>query len=249
MTKLIHAELLKLRTTRMLWWATAGMAATVGLAVATAILTAGGDTGHDLATAEGVRNVFSAAGAGTLIVLLLGNVVMTGERQHHTVTQTVLSTPARHRVVAAKMAATAMASAGLAVAASALTLLIALPWLTAESVKVAPLSGGVAGVLAGSIGATVLYGVIGVAVGAVVRSQLAAVALSLVWTLAVEALLVALLPKVGRWLPGGAADALGQVPTPRGGLLPVWGGAALLVAYVVGAALVGTRLFVEADVT
>jgi len=74
------------------------------------------------------------------------------------------------------MAATAMASAGLAVAASALTLLIALPWLAAESVEVAPLSGNVAGVRAGSIGATVLYGLIGVAIGAAVRSQLAAVA-------------------------------------------------------------------------
>lgn len=105
-----------------------------------------------------------------------------------------------------------------------------------------------AGVLAGSIGATVLYGVIDVAVGAIVRSQLAAVALSLVWTLIVEALLVALLPKVGRWPPGGAADALGRAATP-GAASCRCGGSGPSGGLRVGATLVGTRLFVEADVT
>ena len=38
------------------------------------------------------------------------HVAMTGERKHHTFTEPVLSTPARHRVVSAQMAATASVS-------------------------------------------------------------------------------------------------------------------------------------------
>ena len=55
-------------------------------------------------------------------------------------------------------------------------------------------------------------------VGALVRNQIAAVVAALAWTFIVEQLLVALLPEVGRWTPGGAASAvlqLGDLATTR----------------------------------
>ncbi len=93
---------------------------------------------------------------------------------------------------------------------------------------------------------------IGVGVGALVRNQIAAVVAALAWTFVVEQLLVALWPEVGRWTPGGAASAvlqLGDLATTRGDLLPVWGGALLLVAYAVVLSVVGARVTLERDLT
>ena len=97
-----------------------------------------------------------------------------------------------------------------------------------------------------------LYGPIGVAVGALVRNQVAAVVAALAWTFIVEQLLVALLPARGRWTPGGAASAvlqLGEVATTRGDLLPVWGGALLLVGYAVVLSVVGAMVTLRRDLT
>ncbi len=85
-----------------------------------------------------------------------------------------------------------------------------------------------------------------------VRNQIAAVVGALAWTFIAEQLLVALLPDVGRWTPGGASSAvlqLGELATTRGELLPVWGGAALLVAYALVLSLLATRLTLRRDLT
>ena len=97
-----------------------------------------------------------------------------------------------------------------------------------------------------------LYGPIGVGVGALVRNQIAAVVGALAFVFVVEQLVVALLPEVGRWLPGGATAAvlqLGDLATQRGELLPVWGGALLLVAYAVVLSVVGARSTLRRDLT
>jgi hypothetical protein len=97
-----------------------------------------------------------------------------------------------------------------------------------------------------------LYGPIGVGVGALVRNQIAAVVVALAWVFVAEQLLVALLPEVGRWTPGGATAAvlqLGDIATVRGELLPVWGGAVLLLAYAAALSAVGARLAVSRDLT
>ena len=55
------------------------------------------------------------------------------------------------------------------------------------------------------------YSVIGVAVGALVRNQIAAVVGVLVWMLAAEQLLITTVPAFGRWTPGGATYGLLQL--------------------------------------
>ncbi len=79
----------------------------------------------------------------------------------------------------------------------------------------------------------VAYGVIGVAVGALVRNQIVAFVAVLVWMLAVEQIVVHAYPAVGRWMPGGAAYALLQ-QGPANGL-----DGKLLSASVGGLVLVG----------
>jgi Flp pilus assembly pilin Flp len=73
MKQLIAAEMLKLCTTRLVYGL---LAATLALAVVgtlgTVALSGEMDQTFSLETAEGVRNVFSNAGAGSIFVLVLG---------------------------------------------------------------------------------------------------------------------------------------------------------------------------------
>jgi hypothetical protein len=81
----------------------------------------------------------------------------------------------------------------------------------------------------------------------------AAIVLALVWVLLVESLIVAFLPAVGRWLPGGAASAVLQAGVGGGGgpaqLLPVWGGALVMLGYAVVLAWLAALTTLRRDIT
>jgi hypothetical protein len=249
MKDLIRAEFLKLRTTRSFYWSAFAALAFVPITLAITILTAGNDgAGPALDTAEGIRQVFSSAASGTVIVLIIGILVMAGEFRHNTVTSTFLVTPDRRRVVGAKLVASTLVGAGLAAAASALTLAIAVPWLAAKDVPVSVWSGDVGLVLLGAIAATALYAMVGVGLGSLIRNQTAAVVVALVWVMIVEGLLISFLPDVGRWLPGGAVAALTGVTTENGELLSMWAGALLFAGYGLAFAAAGTRLVLRRDI-
>lgn len=248
MNQLIRAELLKLRTTRTAFWTVVGLPATVALAVSSSIASAGrSGGGFALETVEGVRNVLGASSSGAIVALILGILAMSGEYRHQTVTQTFLITPLRHKVVAAKFAAFVLVGLLLAVAASAMTLAIALPWLASEGAHVRIVQ-DVGLVFLGATAGTVLYGALGVAVGALIRNQAAAIVITLVWMMVIENIFVGLLPALGRWLPGGAASALTSFSVKSGDLLPMWAAVLVLAAYATGFAVAGSRVVVERDV-
>jgi hypothetical protein len=252
MTALVRAELLKLRTVALPLWLLLTTLLLVVLGVLATVLTAGlegapleRDDPDILAVA-----VSSAAGAN-VVVLILGILLLTQEFRFGTATPSFLVTPKRWRVLAAKLVAAALAGLAFAVVAAALAvgLSVALLSLRGDPVR---LDRTVVEVLLGAGLVMLLYGPIGVAVGALVRNQIAAVVGALAWTFIAEQLLVALLPSVGRWTPGGAANAvlqLGEVATTRGELLPVWGGALLLVAYALVLSLAGSLLTLRRDLT
>ena len=252
MRALVRAELLKLRTVALPLWLLLTTLLLVGLGVLATVLTAGiegsplqRDDPDVLAVA-----VSSAAGAN-VVVLVLGILVLTQEFRFGTATPSFLVTPRRWRVLAAKLVAASLAGLAFAVLSAALALGLALGLLSLRGDTVR-LDGTVVEVLLGAGLVMLLYGPIGVAVGALVRNQIAAVVGALAWTFIAEQLLVALLPSVGRWTPGGASNAvlqLGEVATTRGELLPVWGGALLLVAYALVLSLAGSLLTLRRDLT
>jgi hypothetical protein len=230
MRNLIRAELLKLRTTRMFWYSALAALAFVPISLAITILTAGQEgAGPALETSEGIRNVMSAASSGTLIVLIIGILVMAGEFRHNTATSTFLVSPDRKRVVGAKLVSSALVGVGIALAASALTVDVGL-------------------MLLGAVVATALYALVGVGVGSLIRNQTAAIAIALVWVMIVEGLVVALLPEVGRWLPGGAVASITGAATADGGMLPMWAGACVLAGYGLAFAAAGSRFVMRRDI-
>jgi ABC-type transport system involved in multi-copper enzyme maturation permease subunit len=249
MTNLVRAELMKFRTTRMVYGLLLGMSGSVALGVAGNILGNAQQRSTPLNTADGVASVLSNAGSGAIFVLVLGVLCLAGEFRHNTVTSAFLTTPDRRRVLAAKLVSASLVGVAFGVAGSVLTLAIAVPWLSAKGVGLGLIGQQVGLAVAGALLTTALYGLIGVGIGALVRNAIAAVAGALVWMAIIENLVVSLRPQVGKWLPGGAASALAREATPAGGLLPMWAGGALLLGYAIAFAVVGTRFVLERDVT
>jgi hypothetical protein len=68
--------------------------------------------------------------------------------------------------------------------------------------------------------ACILFGLIGVGVGAIIRNHVAAIVGSPVWFLIVEQLVVKLHPAAGKWLPFGASGSLTGSIDAGGDLLP-----------------------------
>jgi ABC-2 type transport system permease protein len=252
MTALVRAELLKLRTVRLPLWLLVTTLLLVALSVAATVLTAGVE-GNPLQLDDPellARSVASASG-GNVLLVVLGILMLTQEFRFGTATPSFLTTPKRGLVVVAKLVAVVVAGAVFAVVSVlvALGLSLALIALRGDD---AVFDAAVLQVLGASVLVLLLYGPIGIGVGALVRNQIAAVVAALAWMFVLEQLLVALLPEVGRWTPGGATASLlrlGDVATARGELLPAWAGALVLVAYALVLSAVGARLTLRRDLT
>jgi len=248
-TWLMRAEVLKITSTRLALGILGGSAAYVVVNVVALVFTAGQPGVPSLALASTVRGVYASAGAASPIVLVAGVLGMTTEYRFMTVTPTFLVTPRRGRVLAAKL--TVHAAFGVViglvcalVSATVATVLLGLrPHAAVHPVTVAQIG-------AATLLGYALFAVVGVSVGALVRNQIAAIIGALLWTLVIEGLLVAFLPSVGRWLPGGALRAVLQTQTFNGGkLLPAWGATFVLLGYTAAFAAVAARTTLRRDVT
>jgi ABC-2 type transport system permease protein len=252
MKNLIHAELLKLRTTRMIYGLAFAALVFAPISVISAITSAGKSGGApSLTTGEGIRNVMSAGSSGAIVVLVIGILIMAGEFRHSTVTSTFLVSPKRGRVVGAKIVASALVGVGIAIVSAALTLVILVPWLASKHIHLHLLSHNVGVTLLGGIAAMTIYAAVGVGVGSLIRNQTAALLAALAWVLVIESLLVGFVPEVGKWIPGGAAAALtGEANrAASGGMLPMWAGALLFAGYGLVFAVGGTRFTIRRDIS
>lgn len=249
MTRLVNTELLKVRTTRTVWWLLIATLALTALNLSLTVGFAGTQGSPPIDSELTQRNVFASAGAAYLFPLILGILGMTGEYRHQTVSATFLVEPRRGRVLAAKLIAYALMGLLFGIASAALTLILAFPLLRLRGVDTLAAGVDVPAIILASLAATTLYAVVGVAVGALLRNQIAAIVGALVWVLVVEALVINLLPEVGKWFPGGAAGAMVQANVTTGDLLPAWGGGLVFLAYGLALAVAARLLTVRRDIT
>ncbi|WP_214316574.1 ABC transporter permease [Nonomuraea sediminis] len=258
---LVRAELLKLTTTR-LWWVMLGSnllyaALQLGLTIGLAdqpVAPGAPPLLPGRTTAQFQEVVWGLGAATTLFAMIIGVVMVTAEYRYQTITGTFLTTPRRERVVAAKLLAGGVVGVafGLAVLLLTAIALVVTEALTGGSLV---LSGRVARIAVGVLGVFVLYTLFGIGIGALVRNQVGAVLAAVGWVFLVESLVGAIpaLHPVGRWTPGGAANAvtssgvsLGYDP---GYLLPAWGGAAVLLGYALVFAAVASVTTLRRDIT
>ena len=247
MKELVAAEYLKFRTTR----------ACIGFLLVVVALTAIGVAGTvgsaddaDLGTTQLSRDILSSSGFAGVIAFLIGIVCVTAEWRHGTITRTFLVTPRRGRVLAAKEIWVVGLAAFVALLALVLVLAIALPWVELEGSSF-DLGDGLAGYAGRIVLVTMLWGALGVGIGAVVQSQTPALVGAILWILVVEALLTAVLGLVdldslGEYLPGRALAAFEG--TEDGGL-STWPAGAVGLAWVIGLGILGYLRMSRQDVT
>lgn len=249
MTRTLRAEGAKVLTTR-LWWALAiGVVVWVALQAGAGAALAGRQETPGLDTTAGLSSVWQAAVNAYVFAVVVGVLMMTGEFRHQTATSTFLATPTRTPVILAKAAVGFVVGAGYGAIGVLTTVAVGWPIVALRGYDAFGASVPVLGIMVGAVLGGGLWATVAVGIGALVRSQVAALVGSLVWVMLVEALLVALLPAVGRWLPGGAASALVRTNPARGGdLLGAVPGGLLLLAYAAAFTAAGCWVVRRRDV-
>jgi ABC-2 type transport system permease protein len=244
MTRLVRAELLKLLSTRILFWLGLLLLALVVLLLA---LTAANNSADELARPGNQRDLVAFASVSALVALILGIVVSAGEYAHETIGQTFLVSPVRELVVAAKIVAGMLS--GLVLAALALVVAFAITalWLSGKSIPLHLGSHEVLFAVPGSLAAAAIAAAIGVGLGALLRRQTGAIVLSLIWLLVGEPLLA--VAGIQRYAPGHAIAAVVDAGRRSGELLRFWPGTLVALVYAVVLAAAGALAVRRADVT
>jgi ABC-2 type transport system permease protein len=160
---------------------------------------------------------------------------------------TFLFNPRRSRVLRAKLGAGLLAGAVFGIAGEALGFGVGYASLAGRGIDYALDDRQTALLLVGTVAATAVWGAIGVALGAILRSQVAAIIGLLAWGFVAENLLFAFLPGIGRFGPVHARDALVGLTTDH--LLNATPGGFTLVAWAAALSVVGVTLAVRRDVT
>ncbi len=246
MRRLLDAELRKIRATSTMRWLLAG---TVLMAVVAtvAMFVVSDQQGLAPDGDETLRRAMHAAGAGSIFVIVSGIIGMAGEFRFGQADQTFLTTPERGRVVAAKVVAFAGLGLVFGAAAALATAVTGQLWLASQGLALPVRTSVVWLPLVGATASGILYGALGVGIGAITRNQVAAIMISLGWLMILEPSLLAAIDQVVRWFPGAAGQALRRDPTD--GLLSMAAGGFVLAAWVLAAVAVGTRRVLRADVT
>ena len=188
MTALLRSELLKVRTVRS-WWA---YLIVIVLFTAIGVAAEIGSSNADRGTSDFQASLVDIVGVSVLFAIILGITVITNEFRHGTVTPTFLAEPHRERVIAAKAIAAVVVAIGFALLSFAVVVAIAFSWLTIVDAQLHFGDSEIAKHLGQQILVTVLWALTGVAIGAVVHSQVAALVGTLIWIFLGEALLVGL---------------------------------------------------------
>jgi ABC-2 type transport system permease protein len=243
MIALIRTELLKLFLTRATW---GFLAAAVVLAVVRVEMVLS-NVGKADAPPPGSRqltlDVLGASAVGVLVIVLLGVVLVTREFHHATWTSTLLESPSRPRVMAAKFITAALVGA------------IGAAFLLAVAAGLGLASGNVRlfvdtrqfQLVAGALVATAWWAWLGAAIGAVVRSQTIALLIPPLWMLVIESLLPSYgLDAVLPWTPNGLTAALSGADFA--GALPEWAAGLTLIGYGLVLTVAGVRRAVRTDV-
>ncbi len=269
----VAAETAKLVTTRM-WWVLAlvlfgyiallagGLSALFGAIESGAISPdAAGAGGAPPSFGELAPLIYSfASSVGYVFPVLLGALATTGEFRHQTLTPTFLATPKRGRVLGAKVGTLFAAGAGYGVVALLASVGVGALVMSAFGVDTLLGDSDTWALIGRAILGMALWATIGVGLGVLVPSQVAAVVIVLAFTQFVEPLLrfasmfTELTAGIGRFLPGAASDALVgasffTISAPQSTMLEWWQGGLVLLAYALAATIGGYFVSWKRDVT
>lgn len=185
------------------------LVALLGTAVTPVILDSNAEAfGLGLDQPEAIDAVYANAISSYFFAIIIGIMLMSGEFRHGTSVATFLTAPKRGTVLANKLAIAAIGGALVMVIATASGLLggwVALQFFdnVAEPSSGVFLNTMIAAVVSGAI-----LGIVGVALGTLVRNQMLAITGSLIYLFVIDPILLTLAPEAGKWLPSGLITAM-----------------------------------------
>lgn len=274
-TRALSAEFLKLFSTR-LWWI---LALTLFLYVG---LMAGGLgalfgwqlSNPEMAAAAGTESAFPpgmslpaviysmASSIGYVFPVLLGAFAVTGEFRHQTLTPTFLTTPRRGIVLSAKVVSMLLVGALFGVIAWVATVGLGAAALAVFDLETLLDSSDTWAMIGRGVLAMALWAAVGVGLGALVPSQVAALIIVIAFTQFVEPVLRLVssfnevTANIARFLPGAASDALVgasfytlAMPGGSSDALLWWQGGLVLFAIAIVATICGYFTSWRRDVT
>jgi hypothetical protein len=247
----LRSELCKIRSVRSTYWALLStLAFNVAIAVLLAIFLPSQLSAHERATIDTTRVSLGGMHLSQVACGLLGVLVITSEYATGTIRATFAAVPRRHLVLAAKATVLAAALLG-AGAVACLAAYLAFDVIVSGSLRTSLGDPGVLrAVLGGALYLTAL-GLLGLALGAIIRSGAGAVAM-LLGLLFVPSILVQLLPhSLGQELNGYVPMEAGSAifSTHRGsGMLTPWAGFGVFCVYVVVALMTAFMMIGKRDV-
>ncbi|MFB9235363.1 ABC transporter permease [Plantactinospora siamensis] len=274
---LVRSELLKIRTTNT-WWLF-GLGAFVMLVLAFAFnaisahftLQAAREIPPNATPeqAEQIRaqadSLFQAANLftsgqffGLLFVMLLGILVVTNEFYHQTATTTFLATPHRTAVVLAKLVTAALFGVVVWLVTTVLSIPAGVIFLRSQGVADHLGEWGTTRPILLNLLAYVLWGILGVGLGVLIRSQIGAtVTAALAYVLGTFAagIIFTLLAQKWEWtgklqvIVPSIASQLMISGTDLPGNPPQWVGALVLIGYAVVTGVIGTLLMRTRDIS
>jgi ABC-2 type transport system permease protein len=207
-TAVVRSELLKIRTTRGWWAYLLLVVALVGIGTAAEV------GSREVVEREGLDfqlALVDLIGITSLLAIILGITIVTTEFRHGTITPTLLANPGRERVLAGKAIAGVLVAILFVVLAIVVVLVVASIYTSIDGGQLELADGEVMERAGTNLLGVVLWLLMGVAIGSVVQSQVAALVGTLVWLFLVETLLVGLfslldVDAVAEYLPFHALD-------------------------------------------
>lgn len=240
----LRSELFKQRTTRSSRILLSSM---LGVSVLVVCLHVSTLRAADLSQAANQPKVFGwGTTIGALFAALAGALGITAEFRHGTIRPTLLTTPNRARVLAAKALAAAISGLAIGVLAAGFVAGIGSAGFALRGIHITLTGGDFAQMIAGGAVGAALWAILGTGLGALLRAQVATVISVCIWLLLIENILIGNVPAVGKYAPGASDGALaGLMPNAAStALLAPLLGALLLTAYA-GTLAVAGRIAIE----
>lgn len=208
---LVKAELRKLLYSRSTYGLLlASILVAVLSTVVTPIVIAQDETGvfgtlQDQAMVDGV---YANAISSYIFAIILGILIMSGEFRHGTAVATFLASPKRARVLFVKLGVAAFAGALFQIISAAVSVGAGIVTLSFFEDVASPsdqvfVNLALAALLSGAI-----LGLVGVAIGSLIRNQLIAIVSTLVWLFILEPIILLVFVDAGKWLPTGAITGM-----------------------------------------
>jgi ABC-2 type transport system permease protein len=250
----LSSEWLKIRTTRTIFWLLLALAGLVSLLIVSNILA--GDKGG-LATATNQRDLFAIGILATLIALIMGLIVSTGEFRHGTITPTLLSTPSRPLVVISKAIAAVLLGVALVAFAEGIVFVESIALLHLRGIEIVVSASSVLGLVVRILAASAIWAGIASALGLAFRNQIGTFVGCFAWLFFAEPLVQGLLGShwidshAGRFLPLSSTFSIFNSTTnnAKSDMLSQWGGVAALSGWMLLATIAAVVLLSRRDVS